>query len=283
MSLLGALAGRITRIPKIIFTSHGWAFNEDRSNWQKKIIYLLYLLIISLCHQTIAVSEKTKNQILNTHCRSKIKIIKNGIEKINFLDKITAKNELSKKLSPDLELGNRVCLGTISELHKSKGLKYLIEAMHLLEVESDDRADLPVLIIIGEGERREKLQERINRYGLEDTIFLIGHVEAASKYLKAFDVFILSSITEALPYVILEAGQAGLPIIATSVGGIPEIVDDMKNGILVRPQEPEEIQKAIKYILAHTQKRLDFGREIEKKILEEFDKKVMAEKTLALY
>ena len=63
MGFLGAWAGRLAGIKKIIFTGHGWAFNEDRSLWQKKLIYLLHLLTIALAHQTIAVSQETKKQI----------------------------------------------------------------------------------------------------------------------------------------------------------------------------------------------------------------------------
>ena len=283
IGLLGGLAGRLTRVPKIIFTGHGWAFNEDRNKFQKKCLQLLHLLTIKLSHHTIAVSEQTKNQIVSGHNNKKIIVIKNGIDKINFIDKNTAREKITEKLPADLELGNRPWLGTISELHKNKGLKYIIEAIHRLETESDCPENLPILIIIGDGEKREKLQERINRYNLENTIFLVGRIDEAEKYLKAFDIFTLTSITEALPYVLLEAGQAGLPIVASSVGGIPEIIDDMENGILVRPKEPEEIQKALNFLLSNPEKMSILSQNIHKKILTEFNKETMVKKTLVMY
>lgn len=284
MSLLGSIAGRLTHVPKIIFTGHGWAFNEDRGHLQRKIIFWLHKLTIRLCHITIAVSAETKKQISSgTPIDNKIIVLKNGIDNQNFLEKINARNELMKKLPADLSLEKRLWLGTISELHKNKGLKYIIEAMHLLETESDNTDDLPILIIIGEGDIREKLQQRINRYGLEKIVFLVGRVEEAAKYLKAFDIFTLTSITEALPYVILEAGQAGLPIIASYVGGIPEIIDDIKNGILVRPREPEEIQKAINFLLSNPEKMPILSHNIQEKIIKDFNKEKMIRETLALY
>jgi glycosyltransferase involved in cell wall biosynthesis len=284
MGFLGALAGRLACIPKIIFTGHGWAFNEDRNQWQKKSIYLLHLLTIALANKTIAVSEQTKNQISKNNSYSKkIVVIRNGIEEINFLDKKSARKKISEKLPADLDIGNRLWLGTISELHKNKGLKYMIEAMHLLDVASDTKADLPILVIIGEGERREKLQQRIDRYGLDDTVFLVGQIDEAEKYLKAFDIFTLTSITEALPYVILEASQAGLPIVASGVGGIPEIITDMESGILVRPKEPEEIQKAIDFLVNKPDKMSLFGQNIQKKISREFSKEDMVKKSIQLY
>ena len=288
MGFLGAWAGRLAGIKKIIFTGHGWAFNEDRSLWQKKLIYLLHLLTIALAHQTIAVSQETKKQIAkNNFYSKKITVIKNGLEKIEFLDKSLARTEiLSQGNSLALEgvsLTDRLWLGTISELHKNKGLKYLIEAIHLLDVETENRDNLPILIIIGEGERRKKLQERINRYNLQDTIFLIGQISDAKKYLKAFDIFTLTSITEALPYALLEAGQAGLPIIASRVGGIPEIIDHMENGILVTPREPEEIKKAISLLLKDSEKRKTLGQKIQEKVFKDFNKDKMTKETLALY
>jgi glycosyltransferase involved in cell wall biosynthesis len=201
MGLLGALAGKISRVPKIVFTAHNWAFNEDRSEFQKKIIYLLHLITIKLSDVTIAVSQATQRQIPS----GKTVVIRNGIEEIDFLDKESARAELLKKLPADLDTRGRTWIGTISELHKNKGLKYIIEALYSLKMEKNDDASIPLLIIIGEGEKREKLQERIKRYGLQNDIFLIGRVENASSLIKAFDIFTLTSITEALPYVVLEA------------------------------------------------------------------------------
>jgi glycosyltransferase involved in cell wall biosynthesis len=155
--------------------------------------------------------------------------------------------------------------------------------VHLLNLEIEDKNKMPVVIIIGDGERKEKLQERINRYNLQDTVFMIGRVDEAEKYLKAFDIFSLTSITEALPYVLLEAGQAGLPIMASEVGGIPEIIDNMQTGMLVRPKEPEEIKKAIDFIIKNPAKADFFSQNIKNKIKEHFNKATMVRKTVEIY
>lgn len=284
MGGLGVIAGKIALIPKIIFTGHGWAFNEDRGEWQKKIIYWLHSLTVKLADKTIAVSQKTLEQMNpSKKILQKTLVIRNGIEQINFLDKNAARQEISKKLPAEIETQNKIWLGTISELHKNKGLKYIIEAMHLLEIESNDTSTLPILVIVGEGERREKLQERVNRYRLQNNIFLVGRIDEASKYLKAFDIFTLTSITEALPYVILEAGSAGLPVIASGVGGIPEIITDMVSGILVRPKEPDEIVKALDFLLKNPDGMASFGQKLEKKIKTDFSKEKMIKETLKIY
>lgn len=284
MGLLGAVAGRILGISKIIFTGHGWAFNEDRNKLQKKIIYWLHKLTIALTHKTIAVSEQTKNQIINgKYLDKKMVIIRNGVGEIDFLDREIARKKILEKLSMDAVLTNKKWLGTISELHKNKGLKYLIKAMHILSIASAGQADLPVVFIIGDGEKKEKLQAKINEYNLQKNIFLVGRIDEVEKYLKAFDIFTLTSITEALPYVILEAGRAGLPVIASGVGGIPEIIDDMQNGILVRPKESEEVARAVDFLLKNPEKIILFSHNIKEKIQEHFNKDTMIRKTVELY
>lgn len=283
MGIMGALVARLILIRKIIFTGHGWAFNEDRSKWQKKMFYWLYLTTTFLAHTTIAVSEQTGRQILTKYNKQKVVTIRNGLEPISFLDKETARNKILERLPMDMDIKSRLWLGTISELHKSKGLKYMIETMHLLEIAADDKSVLPIFIIIGEGEKREKLAQRIVRYNLQNYIFLVGRIDDAPKYLKAFDIFTLSSITEALPYVILEAGLAGLPIITSGVGGIPEIITDMEDGILVRPKDPEEIKKALDFLLQRSEKRIYFGQNLQRRILMNFSKEKMVNETIAVY
>jgi glycosyltransferase involved in cell wall biosynthesis len=284
IGLLGAMAGRLTGVPRIIFTGHGWAFNEDRSLWQRKIIYCLHLLTIALAHHTIAVSEQTKKQIsAGNHYYHKISVIHNGLPVLDFLEPEQARATLQEKLPAGGHWSGRPWIGTISELHKNKGLKYIIEAMHRLEVTAHHPERLPILIIIGEGERREKLQERIDRYGLQDIVFMIGRMDEAQKYLKAFDIFTLTSITEALPYVILEAGQAGRPVLASNVGGIPEIIDDMKDGILIRPGEPEEIQGSLEFLLSNPDKAHLLGENLQKKIFTHFSQDTMVKETIKLY
>ena len=125
-------------------------------------------------------------------------------------------------------------VAAIAELNKNKGLIYMIEAISLLKKECPHIH----YMILGDGEDREKLKKIISGKRLGKTVLMPGFVDNAPNYLKAFDLFVLPSITEALGLVILEAGQAELPVIATSVGGIPEIIDDMRTGILVRPRHP---------------------------------------------
>jgi glycosyltransferase involved in cell wall biosynthesis len=227
----GAFAARLTGVKKIIFTGHGWAFNENRPGWQKMLARFFHILTILLSHQTIAVSHITKEQI-GKPWNKKMIVIRNGLHAIDFVNKKSARELLLAKIveqNPEAQkilLENPTWIGTISELHKTKGLDFAIEAIAKIEN--------VIFVVIGDGEERKNLERLIRRCKAEQKIFLLGRIEMASRYLKAFDIATLTSVTEALPYFLLEAGAAGLPIIASNVGGIPEIIENDVTGILIR-------------------------------------------------
>lgn len=278
---VGALAARISGIKKIIFTAHGWAFNEDRNFLSKILIKIFHSLTIVLCHKIISVSEITKKQI-GPFFSKKIIVIRNGIKNIDFTNKNLARDifltkilQINPRVSTLLSK-NPVWIGTISELHTNKGLSFAIEAVSKIK-------NNVVFIIIGEGEKRKELEEQIVKLGGTNKIFLIGHIDFASSYLKAFDIFTLSSITEALPYVLLEAGNASLPVIASNVGGITEIIENNKTGILVSPKNPEEIKNSMEYLIKNPEKSKLLADCLNKKVLNNFSQKMMLERTFALY
>lgn len=281
MGFVGGLAGRVSGIKKIIFTSHGWVFNEDRNFIQKRIIWILHILTIFLSHKTIAVSDIIKKQI-GKNFNKKIIVIKNGITDINFIEKNNAREILSIKIlqkNPNVVeklTSNPMWLGTISELHKNKGLEYIIEAISKIK-------ENIIFIIIGEGEERRKLEELSIKLGSSNKIFLIGKIENASFYLKALDIFTLTSITEALPYVLLEAGKAKLPVIASNIGGIPEIIKNNVSGILTAVKNSEEIKDSILKLIKDKENKNIFGHNLNKEINKEFKEKDMFERTFEVY
>ena len=118
---------------------------------------------------------------------------------------------------------------------------------------------------------------------LEDTVHIAGFIPDAARLLKGFDVFVLPSLKEGLPYTILEAFSAGVPVVATSVGGIPDIVEHQKNGLLVPPADPAALANAIAALSLDPEKREEFGRNTKQKSRERLPLSEMLEKTIALY
>ena len=138
-------------------------------------------------------------------------------------------------------------------------------------------------VAIGEGEERVLLERQIQSLELKDKVFLAGAVPEAARYLKAFDIFILPSRKEGLPYTILEAGLAGLPVVASAVGGIPEIITSMESGILIRARDPREIARALKFLINEPKIKRALGAALRRKVKSEFSTARMVKQTLAVY
>jgi glycosyltransferase involved in cell wall biosynthesis len=198
---VGALAARLVGVPKIIFTVHGLPEDEVRGAVQTLLIKLATRLTFTLCTNVITISQDNHNRF------PKSTLIYNGIGPMEFGS--------GEKIRAAFPPGAKVT-GTIGELTRNKNQIELIERA---------RADQQMHVaIVGEGELRPLLEQKIKEYGLQDRVKLFGFMPAA-EVLKGFDEFALPSLKEGLPYVLLEAKMAGLPIVANRVGGVGEILD----------------------------------------------------------
>jgi glycosyltransferase involved in cell wall biosynthesis len=267
---LGAVAARLAGVQKIIFTAHGWAFNENRTFLSKILIKFLAWTTIILCHKTIAVSEYMKQSFSGwPGVHKKIIVIHNGVFPVDFIPK----EEARKKLHSSSDL---FWIGTIAELHPIKG--HLTTLAALKEIKTPFE-----YFIIGEGEQRPLLEKTIIEFGLSEKVFLLGHIDNAAQYLKAFDIFILSSYSEGLGYVLLEAGLAGLPCIGTNVGGIPEIITNKETGLLVPAKDTAALSHALTTLLAHSSPSNEYGTELAMVVKNNFSLQACLNKTISLY
>ena len=182
-------------------------------------------------------------------------------------------------LLQDLPINNLIWLGSIGELHKNKGFETAVKAIRKL---ADHHPDL-IYIIIGEGEERKNLEKLISRLELTETVFLLGNIPEARKFLKALDIFILPSITEALPYVALEAGLVGLPSICSEVGGLPEIITNEKSGLLIEPEKEDELSEAIEKLLSNKTLMTRYGLNLQETIKRDFTLEKMSRETSKVY
>lgn len=277
---LGALAGRLIGIKKIIFTAHGWAFNEQRSVFSRAIILFFHWLTIVLAHTTITVSHIQKNQIkFLPFIQTKLTTIHNGITSGELMTKAEARTLIEQKF-PTVKAfiqPETIWLGTVAELHTNKGLDIAIRAIKNMAPKNF------VYLIIGEGEKRVKLEKLIQQLNLTDKVFLIGKIPEAQKILPAFDIFLLPSRTEAFPYVLLEAGIASLPVITSHVGGIPEIITDQKSGLLVIKENETKLQEAIEKLIGDSTLRDTYGQELHHYVIKKFSTEQMLYATEKLY
>lgn len=278
---LGAVAGRILGVKSIIYTVHGWAFNENRPLSQRLTIIFFSWLTMLFSHKIILLSEREYAQALNFPWISeKLRLVSLGIKPPTFISVDGAKQSIAKHIGMEIpEFNKRIVVGTIVELHPNKGLPYLINAFSTVAAEYPQST----LIIIGDGEDKAGLHMLIKEKKLEQSVFLAGYLDHAAEYLKAFSIFVLSSLKEGLPYTILEAGAASLPVVATTVGGIPEIVEDMKSGVLVQPKNIRELSHAISFMIEHPEERKRCGTALKERIASNFSMQKMLDGVAEIY
>lgn len=283
ISILGSLAAGWIKLTKkefrkyklkIIYTAHGWVFNEPLPLGKKHFYKWAEKITALFKNKIICVSEFDRQIALNEKIASKRKIIiiHNGIEPVKFL----IKEEARKKLNLENE---KFIIGAIGNLYPNKGFEYLIEATKIL-VKSG--LWLKVLII-GGGEAKKKLENIIRENNLEKNIILMGRLKKAYELLTAFDIYVCSSLKEGLSYTIMEAMFAGLPIIATNVCGNPELVENEKTGILVESKNAKLLAVKIKELYENTELRARLGANAQKKARLEFTFGKMVKKTKEVY
>ncbi|AKB76148.1 Glycosyltransferase [Methanosarcina lacustris Z-7289] len=187
----------------------------------------------------IALSEDMKRKMNTIYKREDIVILPNGIE----LDKF--KGLSSRKQNNDKTKKTIIFVGTLRPV---KGIEYLIKAMNSIH-EQLPNTDL---LIVGDGPDREKMETLVQELNLQDCIHFVGKVsnEEIPEYMAQADLFALPSLSEGFGIVNIEAMAAGLPIVTTNVGGLPEIVINGENGFLVEPKNPEALAETILLILS---------------------------------
>jgi glycosyltransferase involved in cell wall biosynthesis len=259
----------------IIYTAHGWVFDEPLEPFKKWLYRFLEKITARAKNYTIVLSNKDKKTAENVLRipSNKLKIIPNGIgpnkETLTLID---ARLEL--KISND-----DFVIGSIANHYKTKGLDILIDSFAKVCQQIDNAR----LVIIGDGPETNNLKMQIANCKLEDKIILSGYQDNASKYLPAFDLFVLASRKEGLPYTLLEAMIANVPVIATKVGGIPEVIEDKITGLLVSPENSHELSKAIIYAYQNPDEIKKMAQKGHLTIEEKFSIDKMVESTRNLY
>ena len=263
---------------KLIFTTHGWAFAEHRPKLQLFLIKLFSKLTCLFYDKIICVSKydykiALKNKIAPD---KKLITIHNGIDinKINFLSQQEARKKLI--LNTKYKIQNTKIIGTIAEWTDNKGLFYLLRAIKKIK---DKKFDV-ILIGSGENPDKEKMYDFVKKNNLKN-IYLIEFIDNAVSYLKAFDIFVLPSLKEGLPYTILEAMAAEIPIIATNVGGVPEMFDDC--GIIIQPKNSQILAEKIIELINNPDLSQETTKKARQRVEKEFGLKKMLQETKKLY
>lgn len=242
-------AGRLAGVKKIISTKHDILAEDCLRDY-------LGRKARRRCHKVIAISKATRDYLIEREKISvkKIEVIYNGVD-INkfYVDK------------PLILENEGLCIGTIGRLAKEKGQKHLIRACRFLK-NKEWR-----LIIIGDGAQRKELNDLAASLSVSERVKFYGEVEDVRPALGEMDVFVLPSISEGLSLVILEAAVAGKIIVATKVGGVPEIIKDKENGLLFKPKNIEQLVNHLNWIDEHREEARKMAINLQRRVAQEFD------------
>jgi glycosyltransferase involved in cell wall biosynthesis len=170
-------------------------------------------------------------------------------------------------------------VGNVAALVPHKGQRHLIDAAAIVVRRIPDAR----FVIAGEGELRPQLERQIKEHRLEKHVFLVGFRPDVLSVHKAFDLFVMSSLTEGLGTSLLDAMACGKPIVATTAGGMPEVVADGRTGLLVPPRDDDALAAAIVTLLEDEPRRRAMGAAAERRVREFFSAERMVQETLKLY
>ena len=234
-----------------------------------KIIMPLVRAIWKNSAAVVANSQGLKELALKTNSGQAVDIIYNGID-IEHFEPSEEKNDAEKFF---------ITLGA-SRLTARKGIKYLIEAVRDLSVLYPDI----FMNIIGDGNERERLEQMVSNFKLDDRIKFIGRVprEETVAYYQEADLFILPSFNEGMSNAMLEALSSGLPVVSTDTGGAKLLVEDGKNGFIVKMKSSRDLAEKIKKIINDRDLRKSMGKE-SRRIAENMSWKKVADEYVKLY
>ena len=276
---LGRLAAKLVGVPVIVHTVHGFAFHDEEPLWRQMLFRNLERLASRWSDRMIFISQPLIDWALKDHIVGEDKITKiySGIQLDKFHPvKSEEKDQIRSKWSLQKE---EAVVGIVSKLWEGKGHTVLIEAFKLLKEKIKDAK----LVIVGEGYLYDELFRRVGNNGLRDSVLFTGFQMDVSEIIATFDVAVLPSFFEGMGRVILEAMAMEKPIVASRVGGIPDLIDEGINGLLVRPGDARELADALERVLSDNGLAKKLGKEGRKKIKDQFSADVMVRSIEKLY
>lgn len=229
--------------------------------------------------KVVAISEPVRNQLIR-HFRVDEKravLIHTGIELDRFLQDISQQEKA--KCKRKWNLNESPVIGMIGRLSPVKGQDVLVRAAKKL---LRDFSDIKILLV-GNGPDRRRLRKLSTNLGLDKNIIFAASVDDTTEVLPAIDIFVLPSIKEGLGLSLIEAMASRKPCVASKVGGIESLIEDGVNGVLVNPGDPDDLARAIKYILSNKDKVEAFKAEARKRVVDDFNINKMVSRIETMY
>lgn len=258
-NLLGGIAARRVGIPHVL-VSRGWT----GESWKVRLYEAADRSRLKDADRVVAVSAGQAAKVLRCGVdRARVVVIRNAVRQdVVTRDRSGPRDRLKAYFDEPIDS----CVLAAGRLSPEKGFRYLVEAAPRI-VSRHPRVGF---LLFGEGAERAGLERRIVERGLAGRFRLPGFAADLDGLLPGADVAVLPSLTEGLPNVALEAASAGVPVVATHVGGVPEVVEDGRTGRLVPPAEPARLAEAVNALLADGGLRTQYGRAARDRVRTDF-------------
>lgn len=261
------MAGR-----KIVYTRH--CVQRVITNSIAKMIYRTINVLFS--DKMIAVSKAVKDNFIDSGIpENMIEVIYNGVDILQEIPEAD-KNKLRK----DLNIGQEdIVIGVVARLEEVKGHCYFLKAAKLVS----DKSDNVKFLIVGSGSKENELKNMVAEQGLVDCVTFTGYVRDVEKIFNIIDINVICSLSEALCLSLIEGMSLGKPSIATDVGGIPEVVVDGYNGLLVPAEDASKLAEAVLKLAKDSRLREEMGLKGKELAEKKFTGRKMAEEIEKLY
>jgi len=275
--LYGRWAARRSRTPVVVHSLHGIHYLHYRNPVARQLFIHLERRCSQFTDMLILVSHADLGRAIKHRLapRNRMVAILNGIA---LSEGPSAESREIKRREINLEPG-RPLVGTVARLHRQKGVLYLLLAAPMIL----DRFPEARIVVVGEGPLGKRLQRRARVLGLTDRVLFLGARTDAAEVMALFDVFVLPSLWEGLPFVLVEAAALGKPIVSAAVDGAREVIDDGKTGVLVPPRAPQALAEAVISLLADRDRASRLAERAKAVIPARFPLQRMVEQTQNLY
>jgi glycosyltransferase involved in cell wall biosynthesis len=276
-TILAAPAAKLCGIPHIVRTVHGLREPFEGLQAYKMNLYEAFERTVHrYCVETlIGVSSQIERKYKAGGEISRVTCIRNGID----LDgkSIQTDRWCTRKY---LDVDPGTCLiGTVGRLTPVKGIPYLLEAVRIL---LRQEGNVKVLIV-GDGSIRQDLMSQARGLGISENVVFLGHREDTDALLQAMDIFVLPSLSEGIPMALLEAMAASRAIVASRVGGVPEIVEDGVEGFLVEPMDVDSLAERCRRLIESPDVARRMGEQARKRVERDFSATAMADQVALVY
>jgi len=274
---LGRIAAGLAGTPVVIYTVHGFTFNELSPRLTKAFYTFLERLAAPFGDLIIAVAEEHRQRAINRRMikPDKIITIRNGIDVSRFSDTGDRNAKRDELPCPS----DSLLVGCVGRLVPSKGPEYLVRAIPLVV----QRYPKTHFLFVGDGSQKSKLVSLSNDLGVDGHCDFLGFRRDVPELLASFDIFVLPSPREGLSIALLEAMASGLPVVATNVSGNREPIDSDVDGILVNPLDSTALAEGINALIRDRTRARAMGERARQKVEEFFSEEAMIERTLEVY